>query len=187
MAVEWTFIFRQSWLLGFRCFSARSIDEPAAHQGFGGALVADVRCSLHAPCVAAPDPHVDFNAQLIAWNHGATELGSLNSGEQHQFALAILHLGEEQDSARLSHGLYDQHTRHHWGARRVAGKKGYVDRNVLYGDNPFLTIKIDDAVDQQEWETVRQEALDFIDIQRSLGRPRSVFCRISSIGHSVSR
>jgi hypothetical protein len=51
-------------------------------------------CSLHAPWVAAPDPHVDFNAQLIAWNHRATELGSLNSGEQDQFALAILHLGE---------------------------------------------------------------------------------------------
>src|SRR5580704_3407432 len=105
MAVGWTFIFRQPWLLGpglFRrgCrFRASAIDQPAAYQGFGGAGLADVGCSFHAAGIAAPDPDVDFDAQLIAWNHRATELGPLNSGEQYQFALTVFHLREQQNSA----------------------------------------------------------------------------------------
>src|ERR1700733_11817056 len=101
MAVGWTFIFRQPCLLRPGLFwrgcgfSARAIDQPAAYQGFGGARLADVGCSFHAAGIGAPYPDVDFDAQLIARNHRATELGPLNPGEQYQFALAVFYLREQ--------------------------------------------------------------------------------------------
>src|SRR5580704_1612091 len=156
-----------------RIWTSRPVNQPAAHQSLGGTLVADVGRSFHAPRIAAPDSHVDLDAQLIAWNHGAPELRFFNSGEQHQLGFAVFHFAEEQNSTRLSHGLYDEHTRHHWNARKVPGKKGFVDRNVLDGHNSLLAFKFDDAIDQQERKTVRQKTLNIIDIQSDLrGRGR---------------
>ena len=39
-----------------------------------------------------------------------------------------------------------------------------VDRDVLDADAGFIGIAVDDAVNQQEWITVRQKIQQFLDI-----------------------
>ena len=176
MAVGWAFIFRQTWLLGLESswrgslFSAHSIDQPASHKCFSGERVPHVSGPFHSPSIAAPDLHHDLDAELIAWNHGAPKPGALDSGEQYQLALAVLHFGEQQDSASLGHRLHDQDTRHHWEARKVSGKERFIDGDIFDRDDALPARKVNHAVDQQERKTVREDALDIIDIQRSLGR-----------------
>jgi hypothetical protein len=53
----------------------------------------NVSIALHACGSRFPIQHVHFNAQLIAWNDRAPELGSFDAGENHQHRIAIRHLG----------------------------------------------------------------------------------------------
>lgn len=147
-------------------------------------MVADVRGSLHAACIAAPDSHIDFDPQLIPRNHRTPELRSFNSREQHQLVLTVFHFGEQQDSAGLGHCLHDQHTRHDWCAGKVPGEERLVDGYVFDGHNPLLAIEVDDTVDQQKRKTVRQKTLDVIDVERNFGRDGTVGGSMNSIGHS---
>src|SRR5580704_14177674 len=192
MAVGWTFIFRRSWLLGLdlflrgSLFSARTIDHPASHKSLGGERIPNVGASFHTTSITTPDVHHDLDAKLIAWNHLTSKPGALNSGEQHQFAVAVLDFGEEQNPTSLGHSLHDEDTWHHREARKVSGKERFVDRDVLDSDNPFPALKIDDPVNEQKRKTVREDAPDVIDVQRSLGLHGSVSCRLSSVGHQFS-
>jgi len=192
MAVGWTFICREPWLLGLNrflrrsFFSARPIDQPASHKGLGSKCVADVGSAFHAPRIATPHFHHDLDAELIAWNHWATKPGAFNSGKQYQLGVAILDFGEQQHSARLSHGLDDEDTRHYGKAGKVSSEELLVDRNVLDGHNSLPAIKIDHAVNEQEWKTMWKDSLDLSDVQRDLGRG-GLGRGLSSFGHSVSR
>jgi hypothetical protein len=168
-------------------FSAYSIDQPASDKGFGGEGVPNVSGAFHAPSVSTPDFHHNLDAKLIARDHRATKSGALNSGEQHQLGVAIFHFRKQQDTASLGHSLDDEDTRHHREPGKVSGKKRFVDRDVLDGYNPLPPLKIDDAVNQQERKTVRQDVLDLIDVQRNLGGHGGFGCRLSNVGHSVSR
>jgi len=193
MAVGWAFIFCQTWLLGRESswrgslFGAHSIDHPASHKGFSGEDVPHVSAPFHAPSIATPDFHHDLDAKLIAWNHGAPKPGALDPGEKYQLALAVLHFGEQQDSASLGHRLHDQDTRHHWEAGKVSGKERFIDGDIFDRDDALPARKVNHAVDQQERKTVREDALDIVDVQRSLGRRGGFGCRLNSVSHSVSR
>ena len=44
-------------------------------------------------------------------------------------------------------------------------KKGLVDGDVLDGDNPLFALQFQNAVDQQERVSVRQNFKDFVDIE----------------------
>jgi len=193
MAVGWAFIFRQPWLLGRESswrgslFGAHSIDHPTSHKCFSGEDVPHVSAPFHAPSIATPDLHYDLDAQLIAGNHGAPKPGALDPGEKYQLALAVLHFGEQQDSASLGHRLDDQDTRHHWEARKVSGKERFIDGDIFDRDDALAARKVNHAVDQQERKTMREDALDIVDVQRSLGRRGGFGCGLSNVCHSVSR
>jgi hypothetical protein len=69
----------------------------------------------------------------------------------------------------------------------VSGKEGFIDRDIFYRDDALAARKVNHAVDQQERKTVWEDALDIVDVQRSLGRRGSLACRLNSVSHSVSR
>src|SRR5271155_3313034 len=192
MAVGWTFICREPWLLGLNrflrrsFFSARPVDQPASHKGLGSKRVADVSSAFHAPRITTPHFHHDLDAKLVSWNHRASKPGTFNSGKQYELAVAVLHFGEQQYSASLSHGLDDEDTRHYRKAGEVPREELLVDRNVLDGHNSLPAIEIDHAVNEQEWKTMWKDSLDLTDVQRDLGRG-SLGRGLSSVRHSVSR
>src|SRR5580658_1787876 len=99
MAVGWTLNLlppmapRFPWCLA-KASSAHETDQPACSSPAPRRQACRRRrLPLHAPSVAAPDSYVDLDPQLIARDYRAPELGSLNSGEQHQLALAVFHFG----------------------------------------------------------------------------------------------
>ena len=67
------------------------------------------------------------------------------------------YLIHHQESARLGHPLYDQHTRHDRVAREVAVEERLVDRDVLKSQYPAARLELQNPIDEQEWVPVRQE------------------------------
>src|ERR1700674_151106 len=175
-----------------RCAPAASlVHELASHNGLGHALVAHVSDTFHTHGDAAsrwvPRLHFNFEPQLVTGNHGAPEASLLDARKHHQLVAAVFHFGEQQRAPCLGDGLNDKHARHNGLIGKVSGKKRFIDSDVLDRDNALPARKVKYAVDQQERKTVWQDALDVINIQRSLGRRGSFGCRMSSVGHSVSR
>src|SRR2546426_8674307 len=164
-----------------------AIHELASHDRLGHALVADVRHSCHTyrnVCPAAPGLHFHLQTQLVARKHRAAEAGTLNPGKDNQLLVAILHFGQQQRTASLRDGFHDQHPRHDRHPGKMPGKERLVDSDILDGHDPLLALEIDHTVDQQEWEPVRQDAKNIVDVQRSLSRRRSLDGRVSRLAHS---
>ena len=69
----------------------------------------------------------------------------------------------------------------------MALEERFVNRDVLDSYDPLARRKINDPVDQQKWVAVRQNPLDFIDIQGSRRRLRSFGFRVSRVSHSWNR
>jgi hypothetical protein len=77
-----------------------------------GQLALDVSLAFHFAGARAEAHDIDFNADLIARGDGAAKLGAVDSGEDGELGVPVLHFGEHQDRAGLSHGLNDEHTGH---------------------------------------------------------------------------
>ncbi len=162
-----------------------SVHELASHDRLGHTLVADVRHSCHtyrsAVCPAAPGLHFHIKPELVARNHGAAEFGTLNPGKDHQLLVAILHFGQQQCAASLRNGFHHQHPRHDRHPGKMPGKERLVNGDILDGHDSLLALEVNHTVDQQEWEPVRQDAKNIVDVQRSLSRRRSLdggVCRL---------
>ena len=66
----------------------------------------------------------------------------------------------------------------------MSGKKRLVDCNVFDCHNAFFALQIDDAINQQKWKPMRQDAANLVDVQRGFHQLWSLDFRVSSIGHT---
>src|ERR1700739_821751 len=69
----------------------------------------------------------------------------------------------------------------------MALEERLVNGYVLDGYDALARRKINDPVDQQKWVAVRQNPLDFIDVQCSRRSLRRFGFRVSSVSHSRNR
>ena len=56
----------------------------------------------------------------------------------------------------------------------MAGKKRFIDGYVLQSDDALLAGEVNNPVNQQKREAMRQDAQDVVDVQRSFGRGLSL-------------
>ena len=164
----------------------RSGHQTATDRGLGHFFVLHVGDALHPAAVAAPHFHVDLDPQRVAGNHRAAEAGAFNSGEEHNLFLAVLELTEQQHSAGLRHGFYDQHAGHYRKIGKVSGKEMLVDGDILDSHNPLLAGQFHDPVNQQKWVTMRQDLENVMNVE---GRARgwSAKCGLSIFRHNHFR
>ena len=69
----------------------------------------------------------------------------------------------------------------------MSGKERFIDGDIFDRDDALPARKVNHAVDQQERKTMREDALDIVDVQRSLGRRGGFGCGLNSVSHSISR
>jgi hypothetical protein len=157
-----------------RSAPARTIDELAGNDCLGYLLVAYESVALHLggghSRYGTPTRNRDFHAQLVSGTDRLAKLRALDAGEDHHFFAAILNFGEEESATRLCDGLDDENSRHDRKAGKVSHEKRFVDGDVLDGDYPLAALQFEDAINQQQGITVRQNFENVVDVVRDLRR-----------------
>jgi hypothetical protein len=122
----------------------------------------------HLDGTAAPVDGGDLDADLIAGDYGAPEAGAVDAGEDHEGALGVGELGEDEDAADLGDGFDDEDTGHDGIAREVALEEGLIDGDVLDGDDALFSFDLEDAVDEEERVAMGEDGHDAIDVHHGL-------------------
>src|SRR5271166_1707725 len=146
----------------------RAIEQPAGDNRFTCELLADISLSLHAARSPAPDQHVHLNAKLVARSDWPAETRALDAGEQQQLFLSVWKLGQQQNAARLRHGLNHQYTWHDGVVGEMSRKEWLVDGNVLDRHNTLGARDMGDTVDQQERIAMRQNPHYFFNVESKI-------------------
>src|SRR5262249_31798651 len=118
----------------------------------------------------SPSLHIHFNAQLISWSYRAPKARLLNSGEYHQLFITVFDFGQQQRAARLGDRFYDQNPGHDGQIGKMTSEKRFIHRDILDGHDPRVALQVDDSVNQQEREAVRQDTQNVLDIHGGFGR-----------------
>ena len=100
--------------------------------------------------------------------HGLAELRAIDTGQQHQFALAVGNAAQHQDARHLRHGFDDQDAGHYRIIREMAREERLVHGHVLDADDAF-GLQFLDAVHQKERIAVRQDFADGVNVQGAGG------------------
>src|SRR5947209_2017059 len=157
-----------------RSAPARTIDELARYDRLGHLLVAYESVALHLggghSWHGAPTRNRHFHAQLVSGADRLAKLRALDAGEDHHLFAAILNFGEEESATRLCDGLDDENSRHDRKAGKVSHEKRFIDGDVLDGNDPLAPLQFEDAIDQQQGITVRQDFENVVDVVRDLRR-----------------
>ena len=147
-----------------RPFSEVTGNDRAHDGGLADDLALDGYDALHSDGVGAPVEHLHLDAELIAGNDRAAELGGIDAGEDHQLVVAVGDLGEQERAAGLGDGFDHEDAGHDGVVGEVALELGLVERDVFDGDDALLALDLDDAVDEEEGIAMRQEGHDLEDV-----------------------
>src|SRR6516162_11385983 len=63
---------------------------------------------------------------------------------------------EEQNARYLRHRLHLHHARHHRMTGEMTLKERFIDCDRFYPDTLSFSFEADDAINHEEWETMRQ-------------------------------
>src|ERR1700693_5524925 len=152
----------------------RAIDQLARNDRLGHTLIAHVSVTLHLRRSHArhrtPAGYLYLQAQLVARADGSAELRPLDPRKHHDLVAPIFHLGQQQRPARLRDGFYNQHARHYGQPGKVSHKKGFVDGDILDGNNALPALQIQHAIDQEKGIAVRQDLQNLVDVEPGLRR-----------------
>jgi hypothetical protein len=141
------------------CLSS-PIRDDAHDVGFGGELAFDVRFAVHLLHATADAQGGDRKRERVAGDYGASEARVVYAAEEDELALVILDLLERVDRADLRHRLDDEDAGHDGRAGEVPLKEMLAYRHLLDADDAFARDKLDDAINEQEGISVRQNPLD---------------------------
>ena len=106
---------------------------------------------------AAPGEHLHLDPQLVAGNHGPAEAGIVDGDEIEQLLLAVGNFLQQQQAARLRHGLDDQHARHDRLAGKMPLEIAFIDGDILDSDNALPLFHFFNGVNQQERDSGGEE------------------------------
>jgi len=107
-----------------------------------------------------------FQDQLVAGNHLAPELDAVHLAQDHELPLGIGNRMKEQDPSRLGDGFDDQHARHDHPLGKMPLEKRLVGAHVLHRHDGLPRMDLPHPVDEKEREPVREESLDFFDLNQ---------------------
>ncbi len=155
---------------GASCFFDGAGNDLAHDRGVADEFSVDGDGAAHLYGSAAPVEDGYFDAELIAGGDGAAEAGVFDTGEDHEFGVAVGDLVEEERAAGLGDGFDHEDAGHDGVVGEVALKVGLVDGDVFDGDDALLALHLDNAVDEEEGIAVRQEGHDLEDVHRLLWR-----------------
>src|SRR5467141_2109259 len=158
--------FRASSFRGFFGLARRlTIDHLAHHRAFRSQLSVHRRFAFQLAEVAAPVEDLDFDAQLIAGHHGTPESRPIDGHKIEQLILAIRNIQQQQKTARLRHRLKNQDPRHDRLPGKMSLKVVLVDRDILDTDAALEAFHLENRVHHQKWIAMRQQFLNFHDVQ----------------------
>src|SRR5258708_2944468 len=164
-------------------FFFNAVHYNATDSGFGHELAVDKYFARHASGNALPHQHLDLDTKLVAGNHGPSKAGAFNAGKNHQLAVAVFNLGQQQRCSGLGHGFDDQDPWHNRRFGKVADEERLVGRDILKRHNPLAPVDLHYAVQQQKRIAVRQNGLDLLDVERTQGLRARGFGCVYSLTH----
>lgn len=113
---------------------------------------------------SSPD---DFarDAQLVPWNDGAAKLGSIDTHEVDQGVFYIGFFEQTQNCTDLGHAFNGENSGHDRSGRKMADKKGFVDRDVFERHDATPPLDLHNPINHQERVAVRKDPHYFGDSQ----------------------
>src|SRR5215204_3869046 len=149
-----------SYLASGLSLDVAPVGDDAHDIGLGGELAVNVRLAVHLLDAVADADGRHGDDERVAGDYGSAEAGVVDAAEEDELALAPLYLLERIDRAHLRHRLDDEDAGHDGRAGEVSLKEMFVDRHLLDPDDTHALRQLDDAIDEQERVTVRQNLLD---------------------------
>ena len=136
-----------SWLDYVRNVWKAGMQEEAR---LGGPRLAHRHLSVEADEVPATVDETDLEHQLVAGHDRAPELRLVEPHDPDLDPAGIRCRLQQPDACRLGQALEDQYPRHDRLGREVAGEEVLGAGDVLEGDEPPLSVVLDDAVHEHE-------------------------------------
>jgi len=106
-----------------------------------------------------------FNLHNVAGIHGPPVAHPLDAHEERKL-VAVLRLPQNQDCTYLRHAFGQDRRRQRRRFPGMMSEVALVERDVLDADDSLVGFQLSDAIDQQEWKAVRQNAFDGAGVQR---------------------
>jgi hypothetical protein len=135
------------------------IDYDRHDCSFGGDLSVNRRYAPHSVNLA-PDTQCRYlERESVAGHDRPSEFCFFDTGEEWDLGIAVFKFAQGQDRSYLRQSLDLQYAGHHRCARKMAGEKRLVDRDLFDADYTHPRLELDDAVDQQKRVPVGQYLL----------------------------
>jgi hypothetical protein len=125
----------------------------------------------------------DFQYQSIPGNDRPPKTRFLDTGEEHEFLIAVCYFPQSQQRATLGQGLNHQDARHDRRTGKMPLEKRFVDADLFDTDDTLERSQFNDPIDQQKGIAMREKLLDGFGVENRFHR----FSTINKTGSSGRR
>ena len=146
------------------------VPEGEGHLSLADHLPVDTGDAPQAPHRTPQAQHRGFEEHLVARGDRPPVAHAVDAHEVDE-AGVVLRLREDQHGPRLGHRLGQDRRGQHRDPAGSGDEVALVRRHVLDPQHAFVSLQLDDSVDQQERMAVGQDLLDVLDLEGQL-QPR---------------